>query len=278
MCLKRNAASPAKVASAGRTRSLSTRASRLPRTDSRDADVSSSTAPRWNTSPSTAPHSSVALSAGSSRSRRAPSSAWRLVGNVSSSRSPSSEQTPSSMSRTPSSTSIATSSSTKSGLPPDAAARRASTAGSATPSSPARSPSTSSLASGSSATVTSQSGRCSDSSGRARQRSMIGTGPIASGRPAIRSSRVDSAHWMSSTTTTRGRSAAPATRRSRIAAAVSSVVVDPSARPSSCAILVPTSRPSAAPSRNDSISRRASSWTCSSLIRTSSRTIWVTAQ
>ena len=68
-----------------------------------------------------------ARAAGSSRSRRAPSSACRLAGSASSSRSPQ-RAAPSSIRSTPSSRSIATSSSANSGFPAEACASRSRTA------------------------------------------------------------------------------------------------------------------------------------------------------
>ena len=107
-----------------------------------------------------------------------------------SSRSPTSEQTPSSTHRTPSSSSIATSSSTNSGLPPDAAASRPSTA--AVGGAEQRRQQGVDVLSSERLERhgDAQSGRCSASSGRARQRSRIGAAPIAAGKPASRSSRV----------------------------------------------------------------------------------------
>ena len=78
---------------AGRTRSLPASRCRSPGTAGRHAgSESSTTAPRWKTSPSTAPRSSVSRASASSRSRRAPSSAFRLAGSASASRSPFSRQ------------------------------------------------------------------------------------------------------------------------------------------------------------------------------------------
>ena len=65
------ASSPAKTASAGRTSSLRASAQVPAERCARLAGESSTTAPRWKTSPSTAPRSSAARTSGSRRSRRA---------------------------------------------------------------------------------------------------------------------------------------------------------------------------------------------------------------
>ena len=95
----------------------------------------------------------------------------------------------------------------KSGLPPAARAIRSR-------SSPGIrsgiSSSTSSSPSGSSRSVTGQAGRRSTSSGRAMQSSRIGAPEERSATCSIRSRNVSSPHWMSSKTTTSGRSPQPA--------------------------------------------------------------------
>ena len=96
--------------------------------------------------------------------------------------------------------------------------------------------------------------------------------------PARRSSSVGSAHWMSSTITTSGRSRAPAARKAAIARAVSSAVADPPATPSSCPTCAATADGSAVPETCVSSSESTSSGECSSLTPASSRAIWPTAQ
>ena len=117
-----------------------------------------------------------------------------------------------------------------------------------------------------------------ESSGRASPRTMTGAVPSADGRPARRSSNVGSAHWMSSTITTSGRSRAPAARKAAIARAVSSAVADPPATPSSCPTCAATADGSAVPETCVSSSESTSSGECSSLTPASSRAIWPTAQ
>ena len=82
MWRNRYASSPASCARAGRSSCLRTSASS--RSGRRPLPVRVSIALRWNSCPSTAPHSSTARSAGSSWSSRAASSAWIVGGTATS--------------------------------------------------------------------------------------------------------------------------------------------------------------------------------------------------
>ena len=93
--------------------------------------------------------------------------------------------------------------------------------------------STSSSPSGSSRSVTGQVGRRSMSSGRAMQSSRIDAPEERSATCSIRSRNVSSPHWMSSKTTTSGRSAAACSSVLRNAQAISSADVGASLSPSS---------------------------------------------
>ena len=129
-----------------------------------------------------------------------------------------------------SSASMASICSTNSGFPSAARTMRVRSAGSAGPSSisPSTRSSESSSLSGASETRLARGrgaahdGLASKRSGRARQRSRIGA-PLEKPRTySSRSSSVESAQWMSSTATTRGREAASVSRSRRNAHAVSS--------------------------------------------------------
>ena len=132
-------------------------------------------------------------------------------------------------SESPSSRSINSISSTNSGLPSDASRIRSLVAARSSPPASRLSISVdvSSPSSGSSRSEVAfdfpppQAGRSSSSSGRATQRTKIGAPRDQSTTCSIRSRNVGSAHWMSSQTTTSGRSAAWASSSLRVATAAS---------------------------------------------------------
>ena len=166
---------------------------------------SSTTAPWWKSSPSTAPRSSASRSRRSSRSSRAPSSAFRLVGQrveVAALAAPTRRAPRRRAGCRPHACAIRTL------APPGPRGSRAARRPRAAPS-------------GSSSTVTGQSGRCSSSSGRARQKHERPARRDAAGRRASRSSSAGSAQWMSSTSTTSGRSGRGRARGSSATASAS---------------------------------------------------------
>ncbi len=177
---------------------------------------SSATAPRWNTSPSTEPRSMTTRTSPSSESMRAWRSAW-IVGGTTISPSP------------PCSRTIASISSTKSGLPAEAVVIRSRSSASSGASATRRSMSCahSSAPSGSSRSDVAfifpppQPGRTSSSSVRAMQRRKIGASRERSATCSTRSMKIGSAHCRSSMTTTCGRSAARASSSRRKASCVS---------------------------------------------------------
>ena len=153
----------------------------------------------------------IARSSDVSPSRRAASSAPMVGGMSMFARSPVATQCPSTARSTPCSVSIVTSCSTNSGFPSAASVTRAVTA-SATPASPSIASTIRevwSLVSGRRVTNleprSSPSEGCSTRGSSRDVHSSITGPPPPSARNSIRSSKVDSAHWMSSMTSTDGR-------------------------------------------------------------------------
>ena len=202
---------------------------------------SSRTAPRWKTLPSTDARSITSRSASPSLSIRAATSAWMVGGTGSERSSAVAFQRPFSRMINPSSTSMPSSSSMKSGLPSAAASTRsrASSSSSTRPSRFSTRRPHASVSSGSSRTEVAlsfppaQAGRRSRSSGREAQISRIGASRDQSDTCSTRSRKVGSAQWMSSNTTTSGCRRASASNSLRMAQAPSSRRPTPS-RPTSC--------------------------------------------
>ena len=141
--------------------------------------------------------------------------------------------------RWPSSTSIATNSSTKSGLPSAEAAMRSliAPADESSPSRFAISSTTRSPDRGARSTVVARSfppaqpGRVSRSSGRATHTKSIGKPRDQSATWSTMSRKADSAQWMSSNTTTNGRLSANSSKKRRADHITSSLVGAPSDKP-----------------------------------------------
>ena len=204
-CRKRKPSSSGNVGDVERMSSLRTSVARWDSTAGRrGSGESTATEPRWKTSPSTDPRSMTTRTSPSSESIRAWRSAW-IVGGTTISPSP------------PCSRTIASISSTYSGLPADATvirSRRSPVSGASATSS-SMSAEHSSGASGSSrrdvalSLPPAQPGRTSSSSVRAMQSRKIGASRDMSETCSTRSTNTGSAHWRSSITTTCGRSSRP---------------------------------------------------------------------
>ena len=217
MWRNRKASSSGKLERSGRITSLRTSAVRLrSTTGTSEAGASSRTASRWNTVPSTEIRASSARSSSGSRSRRAASRAWIVGGTGSSPGASTSVQRPSSCWSSRSSISIASSSSTKSGLPSQASAMRRGLLARKLPRLSRFSTSSllSSGASGSSRIEVAfslpppQPGRCVEQLGAAPCRAARSARRATrSATCSTRSRKVGSAHWRSSSTTTSGRGA-----------------------------------------------------------------------
>ena len=202
---KRNPSSPATCVRSGLISSLRTSAASTGVTDGSSGE-SAWTAPRWNTSPSTAARSSTRRSAGSSLSRRAASTARSVEGTITS----------------PAPSDTASISSMNSGFPPAVSAiLPPSSSGTRS----AINSTTWASSSGPSLSATGQLGLSSVSSGRATQSRTIGLPVDSNATCSTRSRNVCSPHWMSSKTTTNGSSAAALSSVLRNAHAISSADV-----------------------------------------------------
>ena len=217
-CRKRKPSSSGNVGAVERMSSLRTSVVRCEPTSLRTAPgESSATAPRWKTSPSTAPRSMTRRTSPSSESMRAWRRAW-IVGGTATSPAP------------PCSRTIASISSTNSGFPADAAVIRSRKDRVERAVPPPGAPSADALVLGErleqkrasrSACLPPQPGLTSSSSVRAMHRRKIGASRERSATCSTRSMNTGSAHCRSSITTTCGRSAARASSSRRNASCVS---------------------------------------------------------
>jgi hypothetical protein len=216
---KRKPSSPAKVRASGLTRPLRTSAWRRPATSpTKSGGERSATAPHQNTCPITAARWSTASSSSPSRSSRAASTACTVSGTRIDSTAASGSSLPSRSTSTPSSTSIRSISSRNSGLPPVARPTASAASGSSGPARFSSSVRTCSRGSGANwIVVPPHAGRSSARSGRAMQQTRIGASRLQPARYSTRSRKAGSAHWMSSSTSTSGRSRASVSSRRRIA-------------------------------------------------------------
>ena len=241
-CRNRNASSPGSVVRSARISSLRTSAIRSDGTRWRaSSGTRLRTAPAKKSFPTTAAASSTVRSWGDNRSRRAASSAWIEGGTVTAETSPVRRLRSPSRTTSPSSISIASVSSTNSGLPSDFStiASASSVGRSVRPRRFVTRAQACSSVSGSSDTVAAfdfppaQAGRTSSRSERAMHSSRIGDPRDQSAMCSTRSRNVGSPQWTSSKTSTSGRSRAEASKNRRIAQKVSSPAVA-SATPISC--------------------------------------------
>src|SRR5262245_897416 len=221
MWLNRKESSPTNDDRSGRTSSFRSKVCREEPTCGRSASGDSSvTAPHQNVLPTTEARWITARSSSSSWSRRAARSAWIVLGTATRDRSPVGAQFPLSRTSRPSSISFRSISSTNSGFPSAAVAMRSA----ASPLRPAR-PSRFAIKTSHSASLSGsritwsdtepQSGRRSRISGREVHSTNNGWSTLNPPRYCRRSRNVDSAQWMSSTTTTSGPSSVRTSRSRR---------------------------------------------------------------